>query len=1341
MTKWHQICNLVKKNLLISQRNKEFLIESILPIIVAFILSLKVQIKGIYQLMPLLYSLALTLTQRSMLIKMVEEKSKKYKKYQKIMGMNDNSYLIGWIITGYIKIGISLLVFELCWYISNMIFQIEWDEEFQVSFISMLLSYILFAFAAINQNFFLSSLFNETKVAIQMLTFIQIAFTFNIYFSLLENVANNIIFYVIITLISPQCGIAFSYISSMNSQNVNNISRIYEFPFKIISNTYSVQIAGLQLGVQLIIYFLLFLYCEQVIPTENGIAKHPLFIFGIQQKNRVQVMVNNEARLNVNNSETFQSSAIYAEDNKMNEQPSIIIQNLLKKFGELNAINNLSLQFYEQQIFCLLGHNGAGKRMIQKTSGQIIMYGMNLDNQLSEIRQLQGLFIQKDCLYNDLTVKEHLQYISGIKGRINKEEMILIMKQTELIDEQNKKVKELSGGSKRKLSIAMTLVGDSKIILLDEPTSGLDTYTKRSIWDILKRIKENKRTIILTTHHLEEVEILANRIGIMSQGQLLAVGSLDYIKRKFGVGYNLKLSFENLNIRNLIIENVQKKIPNCFLETKYSNNNKLVFNIPFSLKGKLSDLFYKLEALDVQIGLEMKTLEDVYVKIEFEDDIKIGIYDSQLNDVRNSELKIIELNNEEQKEFQKQYQDIIEKDEITDINNQVQLFQDEKSLFLDVPQCLQNKSTYKLASQILAIFLRRYYTFIRTNDNYFSIIIAMQTFILGISLVAGINFDPNIYIKNYEEIVEFYKISQIASFSILAFCINATIYISQPVLEKETYLKQILIGMGCRSFTYWFGTFIFDYLIYICFVAFFYIISAIFKLDIAFKYLQTGLSCYILFGFNYILFAYLMGYLYKSFKKALKFYSIFCFFAHIVLPYILITFLDYFYQKFNNQIAFILIYIIQLLFLLVSPFYTFFEALKFLSDNLDQIYESYLYSTPQLIQRTYIFQLFMLGQIIIQIYILYLIEQKGFSQSQGNYNTQLIQTDQLEQEVIDEKIRIENSNKQDPIVCKNLEKEYIQNKPTLQQLTFGVKKGEIFGIVGPNGSGKSTLMNIFTGINSPSKGLILINGVELNQRNKKIMQHVGICPQFNCLWQNLTPLEHLQLFGRIKGLSGKDLKSTVKYFIKTMQLDQFSNTKVGQLRGENKRKLCIADALIGGSDIIFLDEPSKGIDPISRRFLFNIILRNISIRNCSVIMTTNTIEEAESFSHRMGIMIAGQFKCLGSPQYLRQKYSKGYQIQIKHNNLNSDQIQEIAMIVVKMFPKSSRMEDKRTGFIIFQFEDEEFSFFKTYQFFEKLINEKIIEDFQITQNSLENKFIHLSKIQQEINKIQRLIFD
>jgi ATP-binding cassette subfamily A (ABC1) protein 3 len=147
-------------------------------------------------------------------------------------------------------------------------------------------------------------------------------------------------------------------------------------------------------------------------------------------------------------------------------------------------------------------------------------------------------------LYEDLTVDEHLSYycrLKGFKGYELHNEVEYVVNKCALVQDRSKMVKQLSGGAKRKLSLGMALVGKSRVLFLDEPTSGLDPVSRRAIWDILNELKYEKRTIILTTHHLDEAEVLSERIAIMAKGKLLTVGSPDFIKRNFGIGFNLSV--------------------------------------------------------------------------------------------------------------------------------------------------------------------------------------------------------------------------------------------------------------------------------------------------------------------------------------------------------------------------------------------------------------------------------------------------------------------------------------------------------------------------------------------------------------------------------------------------------------------------------------------------------------------------------------------------------------------------------------------------------------------------------------------------------------------------------
>jgi ABC-type multidrug transport system ATPase subunit len=202
----------------------------------------------------------------------------------------------------------------------------------------------------------------------------------------------------------------------------------------------------------------------------------------------------------------------------------------------------------------------------------------------------------------------------------------------------------------------------------------------------------------------------------------------------------------------------------------------------------------------------------------------------------------------------------------------------------------------------------------------------------------------------------------------------------------------------------------------------------------------------------------------------------------------------------------------------------------------------------------------------------------------------------------------------------------------INNITCGVQPGEILGLLGPNGAGKSTTFNILTALIPRTAGQVNINNFSVDRGIMEIFNNVGICPQFDCLWTTLTPVEHLFLFGRMKGLSGRDLYESVRYFLQTMQLTDFIKTRAGQLSGGNKRKLCVANALIGGPDIQFFDEPSTGVDPIARRFLWNTLEQGQKLRNGSIVLTTHQMQEAETLCQKIGILINGRFKAYGSPQ-------------------------------------------------------------------------------------------------------------
>merc|ERR1711933_695065 len=183
------------------------------------------------------------------------------------------------------------------------------------------------------------------------------------------------------------------------------------------------------------------------------------------------------------------------------------------------------------------------------------------------------------------------------------------------------------------------------------------------------------------------------------------------------------------------------------------------------------------------------------------------------------------------------------------------------------------------------------------------------------------------------------------------------------------------------------------------------------------------------------------------------------------------------------------------------------------------------------------------------------------------------------------------------------------------------------------------------GVFPPSSGSAFINGFPISDQIA-VRQSLGFCPQFSALFPRLTVLEHLEFFGRIKGIHDKPIRDKLaNQLIKDLSLERYRNRVAGALSGGNQRKLSVGIALIGNPPIVLLDEPTSGMDPVSKRSLWDFISSTMSGR--SVILTTHSMEECEALCDKVGIMINGQLACLGSNQHLKQKYGKGYQLDIK----------------------------------------------------------------------------------------------
>ena len=245
----------------------------------------------------------------------------------------------------------------------------------------------------------------------------------------------------------------------------------------------------------------------------------------------------------------------------------ITVKDLVKNYGNFSAVKGISFEVYEGEIFGLLGPNGAGKSttleiietLRQKTSGQIAVCGMNLDKEPENIKKIIGVQLQSSGYYPGLTLVQLIQLFAGLYNEDIKP--LELLQLVNLTDKAKSKFKDLSGGQKQRFSIATTLINKPKIVFLDEPTTGLDPQARRNLWDLIKSIRAQGTTVIITTHYMDEAEQLCDRIAIMDEGKIISLDSPDkMIDDLVTTGFERPKQVKAANLEDVFIQLTGKDI-------------------------------------------------------------------------------------------------------------------------------------------------------------------------------------------------------------------------------------------------------------------------------------------------------------------------------------------------------------------------------------------------------------------------------------------------------------------------------------------------------------------------------------------------------------------------------------------------------------------------------------------------------------------------------------------------------------------------------------------------------------------------------------------------------------
>ncbi|XP_059149270.1 phospholipid-transporting ATPase ABCA1-like [Physella acuta] len=363
-------------------------------------------------------------------------------------------------------------------------------------------------------------------------------------------------------------------------------------------------------------------YISNVFPGEYGIAKPLNFLF--TRSYWVPTGV-----------DEGQIPTIPPQDENYFEKPEgdlksgIQVRNLIKMFGQEVAVAGLSMDVYEGQITVLLGHNGAGKTttinmitgFLPPTSGTIMVEGLDMRKNTKAARTAIGLCPQQDILFPKLTCAEHMIFFLKIKGLYNEENVSESLKRLDAIGLGGEKMKclasKLSDGQKRKLSLACAFSGNTKVLFLDEPSTGLDPAARQEMWAFLKTMREG-RTILLTTHYMDEADVLGDRIAIMAEGRVKCCGTSMFLKRVYGTGYKLKIVKRPKCLAAKVTQQILKLIPQAqyISETNSEIDYLLPENMTEMYPRLLTVLEDDAEKLAINgFGLTATSMEDVFVKV------------------------------------------------------------------------------------------------------------------------------------------------------------------------------------------------------------------------------------------------------------------------------------------------------------------------------------------------------------------------------------------------------------------------------------------------------------------------------------------------------------------------------------------------------------------------------------------------------------------------------------------------------------------------------------------------------------------------------------------------------
>uniref|UniRef100_A0A8C9KJ39 ATP binding cassette subfamily A member 9 n=1 Tax=Panthera tigris altaica TaxID=74533 RepID=A0A8C9KJ39_PANTA len=1028
------------------------------------------------------------------------------------------------------------------------------------------------------------------------------------------------------------------------------------------------------------------------------------------------------------------------------------------------------------------------------TSGSVTIYNHSLSEMADSetISKLTGVCPQTNVQFGFLTVRENLRLFAKIKGiqpHEVEQEVQQVLRDLEMENIQDILAQNLSGGQKRKLTFGIAILGNPQVLLLDEPTAGSDPLSRHRVWNLLKERKSD-RVILFSTQFMDEADILADRKVFISNGRLKCAGSSLFLKKKWGIGYHLSLHLNEMCDPDRITSLVKQHIPEAKLTAQ--SEEKLVYILPLERTNKFPDLYRDLDRCSNQgiedYGVSMTTLNEVFLKLEGKSAIgesDTGIW-GELQSPRTKDTgSLVELEqalssfNETKKLISgvalwRQQLCAIAKVRLLKLKSEkktlltilllfgisfcpqllehlfYELYQKSYSwglapnmYFLSpgqppqvplTPLLVINKTgssidnfVHSLRQQNIALEVDAFGTRNGPNEpsyngaitvsgddkghrfsiacntkrlNCFPVLMdIISNGLLGIfNSSERIQTDRSTY---FEEHVSYdHEYLSNAFFWIpVAACFTPYIAMSSISDYKSKAHSQLRIS-GLYPSAYWFGQALVDISLYFLILLLMQIMDYVFSPDEIIFVIQNLLVQITIFSIV---------------ATDLNEYGFLGLFLCTILipPFTLIGSLFIFSEISPDSTDYLGASEHQIGFLALLIPYLHFCIFVFVLRCLEMKFRK------KLMRKDPVFRISPRGSDICPNPEEPEGEDKDVQMERMRTTNAVTVADVEEKPVIIAScLRKEYAGKKRKCFAKRKKKVAIRN------VSFCVKKGEVIGFLGHNGAGKSTTIKMITGDTNPTSGQVVLKG----SGEGASLGFLGYCPQENVLWPNLSVREHLEVFAAIRGLKKGDATVTITRLADALKLRDQLKLPVRTLSEGIKRKLCFALSILGNPSVVLLDEPSTGMDPEGQQHMWQVIRATFRNTERGALLTTHYMAEAEAVCDRVAIMVSGRLRCIGSIQHLKSKFGKDYLLEMKVKT--PTQVKPLHCEILRLFPQAARQE-RYSSLMVYRLPVEDVrplsqAFFKL-----EIVKQSFdLEEYSLSQSTLEQVFLELSKEQE-----------